>query len=185
MYLKWLAEKCFVKSCLISIRPFHYFSHFLTLLHTLHTFAHFSQFCNFFDNFSSILATVWQMFITLYHVSPLFYHSHNCISILTLFGTLAHLSPQLFILISPAILLVVYYVYHLSPLSQSFANFKHLSSLHWHLDKHWLIWKVLQYTDKYTYLGKCEYNCKDISLLFGFFAKTPVLVIYVHDHVHK
>ena len=63
------------------------------------------------------------MFIMLYHVWPLFYHFHHFISILTLFETLAHLSPQLFTLISPTILLVVYYFYHLSPLSQSFANF--------------------------------------------------------------
>ena len=62
------------------------------------------------------------MFITLCHVWPLFYHF---ISILTLFGTLAHLSPQLFTLISPTILLVVYYFYHLFPLSQSFANLKY------------------------------------------------------------
>ena len=88
-------------------------------------------------------------------------------------------SPQLFTLISQTILLVVYYFYHLLPLSKSFANCKHFSSLHWHLDKHWLIWKVLQYTDKYTYLGKCEYHCKDISLLFGFW-RIHLLLLFMY-----
>ena len=136
------------------------FCHCCTLLIT---FAHFTILQFFFDNFSSLLAAVRYVhnviprLATLLPLSPLYQHFN------TLFGTLAHLSPQLFTVISLTILLVVYNFYHLLPLSQSFANF-----FNWHLNKHWLIWKVLQYTDQYTYLGKCEYNCKDISLLFGF-----------------
>ena len=141
-YFTWLDEKLFVKSCPITIRPFH---------HT--TFAHFYHFCTLFtilQLFGQLVITFSYsvtMFIMLYHVwHGFFYHFHHFIRILTLFGTLSHLSPQLFTLISPTILLVVYYFYYLSPLSQSFANF---TSLHWHLNEHWLIWKVVQYTISY------------------------------------
>ena len=153
------------------------------------TFAHFCTLFTILQLFGQIVITFSHsvtMCIMLYHVWHGFvYHFHHFISILALFGTLAHLSPQLFTFISPTILLVVYYFYHLSLLSQSFANF---TSLHWYLNEHWPIWKVLKYTVKYTYLGKCEYNCKHIypfCSAFGEYVHLLIVVIYVHGHVQK
>ena len=114
---------------------------------------------------------------TLLPLSPLYQHFN------TLFGTLAHLSPQLFTLMSQTILFVVYNFYHLLPLSQSFAIF-----VNWHLNKHWLIWKVLQYTIIYRSIyifGQMRVQLQGYIPSVRLLANTPVVVIYVRDHVQK